>query len=83
MARQNECSGNKKGIRVGDQAQPTLEGNVCTNNELAGIDYFGSAGGVARRNICSQNDAAGILVEDQAQPTLEGNVCTYLLNKLG
>jgi parallel beta-helix repeat protein len=63
------------GIYVGEQAQPTLEGNVCTDNEVVGIGYVGNSGGVARQNECSGN-RGGIYVTEQAQPTLEGNVST-------
>ncbi|MBU1877481.1 MAG: right-handed parallel beta-helix repeat-containing protein, partial [Chloroflexi bacterium] len=35
------------GIYVQDQAQPTLEGNICTGNDYTGIVYFDDASGVA------------------------------------
>mgnify|MGYP000624978747 CR=1 FL=1 len=66
---------NGAGIYVAGQAQPTLEGNTCSNNELLGIAFFGDAGGVARENECSNNGRMGICVGEQAQPTLEENVC--------
>ena len=37
--------------------------------------YAGSAGGVARRNKCTDNGVNGIEVQDEARPTLEDNVC--------
>jgi parallel beta-helix repeat protein len=64
------------GILVHDQAQPTLEHNLCKFNEGAGITYFDNAAGIARRNECSRNELTGIYVGGQAQPTLEENVCT-------
>jgi parallel beta-helix repeat protein len=60
---------------VGEQAQPTLEGNTCRENKEAGIAYFGSASGTARNNLCTANELHGIGVNEQAQPTLEGNTC--------
>jgi parallel beta-helix repeat protein len=63
------------GLLVVDQAQPTLERNVCTDNEMIGIAYRDSSGGAARRNDCSGSQVAGIHVKGQAQPLLEGNHC--------
>jgi len=63
------------GIVVGDQAQPTLEGNLCRENTRSGVIYTDSGGGVARQNECTDNGYHGISVNDQAEPTLEGNVC--------
>lgn len=62
------------GILVEGQSQPTLEGNICTDNG-AGIAYFENAGGMARQNKCSRN-GEGISVNHHAQSTLEGNICT-------
>jgi len=61
------------GIWLADQAQVTLERNLCNDNELMGIAYQDDAGGLARQNACSGNKAAGIHVAGQAQPTLEDN----------
>jgi parallel beta-helix repeat protein len=68
------------GILVDDQAEPTLEGNSCTDNELFGIAYSGEAGGAARHNTCLGSQG-GIGVAGHAEPTLEKNVCTD--NELG
>jgi len=65
-----------RGIFIHDQAQPVLEGNVCSHNDAIGIAYAGSSGGTARHNECSQNGLHGISIDDQAQPTLEENACT-------
>ena len=71
-----QATGNRlMGIRVSEQAQPTLEGNTCRENKDTGIAYFGSAAGAARQNTCSGNEKNGIYVDQQAQPTLEGNTC--------
>ncbi|MBP1468937.1 right-handed parallel beta-helix repeat-containing protein, partial [Candidatus Chloroploca sp. M-50] len=75
LIRQCEARGNVIGISVDEQAQPTLEGNTCQQNQWSGIAYFDSAGGTARKNICSSNTKYGISVNAQAQPTLEGNTC--------
>jgi len=62
------------GILVEGQSQPTLEGNICTDNG-AGIAYFESASGTARQNKCLRN-GEGISVNQHARPTLERNVCS-------
>jgi parallel beta-helix repeat protein len=59
---------------VRDRAQPTLEGNVCTNNVEGGISYLHYAGGVARQNECSGN-LVGIYIEEAADPELVDNNC--------
>ncbi|MGB3906265.1 MAG: right-handed parallel beta-helix repeat-containing protein [Anaerolineae bacterium] len=63
-------------LSVVAQAQPTLEGNACTQNGQDGIMYAGSASGLARENKCSENGLHGIEVQDEARPTLEANVCS-------
>lgn len=73
MARQNECLGNGiDGIAVEDQAAPTLEGNICTDNQKAGIAYFDNGGGVGRRNECSEN-SYGVYIDVEANPDLVDN----------
>lgn len=62
------------GIYVDERAQPTLERNQCTGNTMAGIVYWGSAGGLARQNMCTGNQV-GIVVGKRSQPLLEDNVC--------
>jgi len=64
------------GIRVVDQAQPTLVGNVCSDNTQIGIHYLEDAAGAARQNECLRNGRHGIAVRNQAHPTLEENTCT-------
>ena len=61
------------GILLAEQAQVTLERNLCNDNELVGIGYQDDAGGMARQNSCTGNKAAGLHVAGQAQPTLEDN----------
>lgn len=63
------------GVYVADQAQPTVEWNLCTDNDLAAIAYDGQAGGLARRNE-SSGSVVGIRVGGRAQPTLDWNLCT-------
>ncbi len=63
------------GIEVSEQAQPTLEKNLCRNNEGSGVLYFGNSAGLARENTCEGNEYHGIQVGKQAQPTLENNLC--------
>jgi len=63
------------GILVDDQAWPTLEENVCSDNVGVGVAYVDQAGGVARWNECRGNGLGGILAAGLAQPTLEENVC--------
>lgn len=61
------------GLLVQDQAQPTLEGNICEGN-TSGITYSESASGIACKNVCRDNKF-GLLVQDQAKPMLERNIC--------
>lgn len=72
-ALENACSRNGQGILLIDRAKPTLEGNVCQENEGNGIAYAGDSGGVARGNDLSGNYFGGIEVNEQAQPLLEEN----------
>jgi len=60
---------------VGEQAQPTLEGNTCRENKRDGISYRNKAGGVARGNECTGNGEDGIYVASTARPTLRDNRC--------
>jgi parallel beta-helix repeat protein len=72
IASRNECSRNDTvGISVGNEAQPALEGNTCNQN-LYGIVYAGSRGGVARQNSVTQN-SVGVLIGEDASPEMEGN----------
>ncbi len=74
--RHNLCSHNhKSGIYVDQQAQPTLTGNRCQENQEAGIVIFGSAGGSAVSNVCNHNEKYGIYVDQEAQPRLQQNQC--------
>jgi parallel beta-helix repeat protein len=66
---------NRVGIRVTDQANPTVEWNLATDNLQTGILYEDGASGTAARNECS-NGGTGIVVSDQAFPTLQRNLCT-------
>lgn len=70
----NLCSNNDVGIQVSRAAKPILVKNSCNENEETGIEYYDSAGGVARGNDCSGN-TWGIAVIDQGQPSLEENTC--------
>jgi len=67
--------GNDTGIEVWEQARPTLERNICRDNEAVGIIYGGEAGGVASENECIENAGHGVFVMGQASPTLERNIC--------
>jgi parallel beta-helix repeat protein len=76
IVQESEAVGNDHtGILVRDQAQPTLVGNVCSDNGAVGITFIDTSGGIARRNECTANDLGGILVAGEAEPTLEENVC--------
>ena len=63
------------GIRITDEAQITLEDNICKDNRQAGIEYLFRSGGVSRNNQCSSNGNMGIRVAGEADPLLEGNIC--------
>jgi parallel beta-helix repeat protein len=62
------------GIYVSGLALPTLERNLCMTNTVAGIAYWGYAGGVLRQNECVGN-YFGIAVGRKAQPAVEENIC--------
>ena len=62
------------GIGIAEQAPPTLEENVCNDNEGGGIYYWLNATGLARKNECSGN-RAGIYVPETADPELVDNDC--------
>ena len=57
------------------QAQPTLEGNICRENQECGIVYVGSAAGTGRGNTCAGNKV-GIVLLGAARPALVDNRCT-------
>jgi parallel beta-helix repeat protein len=65
-------SANDSGIGLAEQAQPSLEGNICLENET-GIYYTGKSGGIARGNEISMS-FFGIHLYDQVHPTLEQNI---------
>jgi parallel beta-helix repeat protein len=51
-----QATGNRlHGIYVGEQAQPTLEGNTCRENKQIGIFFMDTAKGTARQNTCLAN----------------------------
>jgi parallel beta-helix repeat protein len=53
---------------------PTIEGNVCYQNGMAGIGCRDAAAPVIRKNRCYENELAGIGC-DGARPTITENVC--------
>lgn len=62
-----------RGIRVGEQSQPTLEGNTCEGNRGSGIAYFGEASGTAKNNTCRGNGRYDIYVAKGTKPSLIAN----------
>lgn len=62
------------GISVREQAHPLLEANTCEDNGT-GIGYSENAGGIARKNLCQNNQSKGIEVSGEAVPFLEANIC--------
>jgi parallel beta-helix repeat protein len=63
------------GIDLYGQSQPTIQGNILSNNQGRGLVYREQTSGIARQNDCSSNHFQGILVWGQAQPALEANTC--------
>jgi parallel beta-helix repeat protein len=63
------------GIYVTDNAEPTIENNLATDNSTAGISYYAATGGTAQGNDIS-GGLMGILVAGESAPTLQGNTCT-------
>jgi parallel beta-helix repeat protein len=73
LASENECTGNKIGIGVAVEAKPTLERNVCNDNDY-GIAYVENGGGKGYGNICS-NNKIGITVGASSTAELSDNDC--------
>ncbi len=74
-ASQNECRRNKIGIFAAERAQPTLQNNICNENEQDGILYIDQSGGLVSANECVGNGGAGIAVSITTNPSLMGNDC--------
>jgi parallel beta-helix repeat protein len=68
-----ELSSNLYGIFINEAANLTLQGNLCTDNELCGILAVGAATKL-RRNRCSGSRAGMALSNGEFQ--VEGNVLT-------
>ena len=73
IARENECTGNAIGIAVALESVPTVERNICNENDY-GMAYWDSAGGKNSQNECSRNKI-GIVVKASANPALADNDC--------
>lgn len=73
LASENECTGNKIGIGVAVEAKPTLERNICNENDY-GIAYVENGGGQGYGNICSRNKV-GISVGASSTARLSDNDC--------
>ncbi len=75
-AEQNICRKNKyRGIDVAGEAEATLKGNECEENEENGIWITDKAEVEAEENICRKNKYRGIDVDDEAEASLKGNEC--------
>jgi parallel beta-helix repeat protein len=75
--RENQCTDKGvNGIEVKDEAEPTLEDNVCSGNAPVGMGLSDSVGGMARENDCSGN-RWGIYVAETADPEVKDNDCRY------
>ncbi|MHB8869997.1 MAG: right-handed parallel beta-helix repeat-containing protein [Thermoleophilia bacterium] len=74
MATENDLHG----IAVQDEADVTLERNVCVYNTQCGISFSGDANGRLRDfNLCSYNGISGIAAQRQATLFVEKNICQY------
>jgi parallel beta-helix repeat protein len=75
--RVSSCSvhGNMYGIAVRENSQPTLENNICDNNQESGIAYFDNAAGMMRLNSCNHNKGFGVRLSGQAHPDIYENKC--------
>jgi len=82
VAKDNTCTGNKTcGILVTDEANFTLEDNICEKN-LFGIAFSRQATGSAIRNRCHENEWHGISVSGDARVVVETCQCSRN-NKVG
>jgi len=73
LASENECTGNRIGIGVAVEAMPTLERNLCNDNDY-GIAYVENGGGKGYANTCSRNKV-GISVGASSTAELSDNDC--------
>ena len=78
-AAMNHCSGQKWGIYV-VLGELTLVENICNENSVSGIAFYGLSTGIVRDNVCAHNKEVGIGVSDQAWPDLIHNKCTGSLS---
>ncbi len=72
-ARENECARNAIGIAVAVEAHPTLERNICNENDY-GIAYLENGSGQASQNECMRNKI-GLTIGTSASPELRDNDC--------
>jgi len=72
-----EASGNRFGIYVAGEAQPTLERNTCERNEYAGIHVGEQAQPTLINNTCSDNKSDGIAYSGNAGGTARDNTCQH------
>lgn len=63
------------GARVG-ATNATVQGNLCSGNEMDGIYVTGESKPTIRDNLCERNGRNGISVEGRATPVIRGNQCT-------
>ncbi|MFO7741531.1 MAG: right-handed parallel beta-helix repeat-containing protein [Anaerolineae bacterium] len=73
VASGNECTGNQIGIALAVEVGPTLERNLCNDNDY-GIAYLENAGGRSYENECMRN-RIGIAIGGSSTVQLGENFC--------
>ena len=63
------------GVRMWDQARPTLEANTCRHNATDGLSVADQARPILEGNTCEHNGRSGIYYADSSQGTARRNTC--------
>ena len=72
----NTCQRNNSGIMTVETAQPTIEDNLCSQNEATGVRIEGSSTPEVSDNRLVDNGIFGILCSGQSSATITDNLCT-------
>ncbi len=76
VCRGNTCQRNDSGIMTVETADPTIEDNLCSQNEATGIRIQGSSSPEVLDNRLTGNGIFGILCSGQSSATVTDNACT-------
>ena len=76
VCRGNTCQRNDSGIMTVETAHPTIEDNLCSQNEATGIRIEGSSTPEVSDNRLTDNGFFGILCSGQSSATVTDNAST-------